>query len=120
MSTLVSGHFPSSENTDISAQQPIPKTCQSCFRNAKCWGGGEHDIGELLQDWEATYSMTKKGPRRRVEEKIKNKCIRFNGLVTELEEQAANRLLTGQLQHESKNACAPIAGYERAFGQNHA
>ena len=46
--------------------------------------------------------MTKKGPRRRVEEKIKNKCIRFNGLVTELEEQAANRLLTGQLQHGRK------------------
>ena len=102
MSTLVSGRFPSSEDTDISAQQLIPKTCQSCFRNAKCWGGGEHDIGELLQDWEATYSMTKKGPRRRVEEKIKNKCIRFNGLVTELEEQAANRLLTGQLQHGRK------------------
>ena len=34
----------------------------------------------LLSEWEATYSMTKKAKRHRVEEKIKYKCIRFNGL----------------------------------------
>ena len=59
-------------------------------------------MGGLINEWEATYSMTKKAKRHRVEEKIKYKCIRFNGLVTELEEQAANRLLTGQLQHGRK------------------
>lgn len=101
MSTLVSGRFPSSENSSVPAPS-VPKTCQSCFRYAKCWENGDHDMAQLLQDWEAAYSMAKKAPRHRVEEKINYKCIRFNGLITELEEQSASRLLTGQLQHGRK------------------
>ena len=37
-------------------------------------------MARLLNEWEATYSMTKKAARHRVEEKIKYKCIRFTGL----------------------------------------
>ncbi|MCG7337453.1 SpoIIE family protein phosphatase [Sporosarcina sp. ACRSM] len=102
MSTLVGGRFPATEKSDPSALQDVPKTCQSCFRYAKCWEGGNDDMAQLLQDWETTYSMTTKAPRHRVEEKINYKCIRFNGLITELEEQSASRLLTGQLQHGRK------------------
>lgn len=102
MSTLVSGRFSSREDTNVVTPQVIPKTCQSCFRHAKCWGGADDDMSQLLHEWELTYSMTKKASRHRVEEKIKYKCIRFSGLVAEIEEQAASRLLTGQLQHGRK------------------
>jgi len=102
MSTLVGDRFSPRENADVLPQQVIPKICQSCFRYAKCWEGTDDDMGGLLSEWEATYSMTKKAKRHRVEEKIKYKCIRFSGLVAELEEQAASRLLTGQLQHGRK------------------
>ena len=46
--------------------------------------------------------LTKKAARHRVEEKIKYKCIRSPGLIAELEEQASNHLLMGQLQHGRK------------------
>ena len=59
-------------------------------------------MDRLINEWESTYTMTKKAARHRVEEKIKYKCIRFTGLITELEEQAANSLLSGQLQHGRK------------------
>ncbi len=101
MSTLVSGKFSSDRNMEDPTPQAVPKICQSCFRYSKCWEGTA-DMAGLVHEWESTYTMTKKAVRHRVEEKIKYKCIRFNGLVTELEEQAATRLLTGQLQHGRK------------------
>ncbi|WP_318617506.1 SpoIIE family protein phosphatase [Sporosarcina sp. YIM B06819] len=101
MSTLVGGR-PSSGDKEEPIPQVIPKACASCFRHAKCWESADDDMARLLYEWESTYSMTKKASRHRVEEKIKYKCIRFNGLVAELEEQATARLLTGQLQHGRK------------------
>ncbi|MFJ7936821.1 SpoIIE family protein phosphatase [Sporosarcina sp. NPDC096371] len=102
MSTLVGGRFSSGGDKEEPTPQVIPKACASCFRYAKCWESSDDDMARLLFEWESTYSMTKKASRHRVEEKIKYKCIRFNGLVAELEEQATNRLLTGQLQHGRK------------------
>ncbi len=63
-----------------------------------------------------TYSMTKKASRHRVEEKIKYKCIRFNGLVTELGRTSGQSFINWAASTWSKNACAPIAGYEYSFG----
>ncbi|MEK5040525.1 SpoIIE family protein phosphatase [Sporosarcina sp. FSL K6-3457] len=102
MSTLVGGRGSSRGNQEEPIPQAIPKTCASCFRYSKCWEAQDDDMARLLFEWESTYSMTKKASRHRVEDKIKYKCIRFNGLVTELEEQATTRLLTGQLQHGRK------------------
>ncbi|MBD7986343.1 SpoIIE family protein phosphatase [Sporosarcina sp. Sa2YVA2] len=99
MSTLVNDRF---ESDDTLASQEIPSICQSCFRYSKCWEGNEPGMSRLLYEWESTYSATKKAARHRVEEKIKYKCIRFSGLITELEEQATNHLLMGQLQHGRK------------------
>ena len=59
-------------------------------------------MSRLLYEWEGTYSATKKAARHRVEEKIKYKCMRSPGLIAELEEQASNHLLMGQLQHGRK------------------
>lgn len=95
MSNLVSDRIPSNEAQEA---RPIPTICQSCFRYSKCWEGNE-GMPDLLNEWDMTYSATKKAARHRVEEKIKYKCIRFNGLIKEMEEQSANRLLMGQLQH---------------------
>lgn len=102
MSTLVSGRLSSKGDKEEPIPQVIPKTCASCFRYSKCWESADDDMARLLSEWESTYSMTKKASRQRVEDKIQYKCIRFNGLVTELEEQATNHLLTGQLQHGRK------------------
>lgn len=99
MSTLVNDRF---ESDDTLAAQEIPSICQSCFRYSKCWEDNEAGMSRLLYEWESTYSATKKAARHRVEEKIKYKCIRFSGLITELEEQATNHLLMGQLQHGRK------------------
>lgn len=102
MSTLVGGRLSSKGDKEEPTPQVIPKTCASCFRYSKCWESADDDMARLLSEWESTYSMTKKASRHRVEDKIKYKCIRFNGLVTELEEQATTHLLTGQLQHGRK------------------
>ena len=79
-----------------------PTVCNSCFRYSKCWESDDDDMARLINEWEASYSLTKKSARHRVEEKIKYKCIRFTGLAVELEETSANRLLSGQLQHGRK------------------
>ncbi|MDW0118708.1 SpoIIE family protein phosphatase [Sporosarcina thermotolerans] len=99
MSNLVNDRFASD---DANATQPIPSICQSCFRYSKCWEGNGEGMPRLLYEWETTYSATKKAARHRVEERIKYKCIRSSGLIAELEEQAANHLLMGQLQHGRK------------------
>lgn len=83
-------------------QLKMPNICHACFRYKKCWEGDSEEMMALLTEWETTYSMTKKNSRHRVEEKLKYKCIRFTGLIEELEEQATNRLLHGQLQHGRK------------------
>ncbi len=102
MSSLVGGRLSSKGDKEEPIPQVIPKTCASCFRYSKCWESADDDMARLLSEWESTYSMTKKASRQRVEDKIQYKCIRFNGLVTELEERAATHLLTGQLQHGRK------------------
>ena len=102
MSTLVGGRSGEREHLIEPISQQTPLTCQSCFRYAKCWENGTDDMGRLIGEWNATYSMTKKASRHRVEEKINYKCMRFPDLVAELEEQAATRLLSGQLQHGRK------------------
>ncbi|MBE1556157.1 SpoIIE family protein phosphatase [Sporosarcina limicola] len=102
MSTLVGGRLSSPVDADVPMVQIIPATCQSCFRYSKCWEGSDEGMAQLLNEWKSIYSLTKKATRHRVEEKIKYKCIRFTGLITELEEQASNRLLSGQLQHGRK------------------
>jgi stage II sporulation protein E len=84
------------------AELKTPTVCNSCFRYAKCWESDDDDMARLINEWEASYSLTKKSARHRVEEKIKYKCIRFTGLTVELEETSANRLLSGQLQHGRK------------------
>lgn len=99
MSTLVKDRFSQSH---ISSAPAVPSICQSCFRYSKCWEGQDEEMARLFQAWESTYSVTKKAARHKVEEKIKYKCIRFNGLIAELEEQSASRLLSGQLQHGRK------------------
>lgn len=103
MSSLVGGK--GKEKEVIMEKDPMqittPNVCQSCFRYSKCWEE-TNDVKELVDEWEATYSMTKKQARHRVEEKIKYKCIRFKGLIEELEEKATTRLLSGQLQHGRK------------------
>jgi len=102
MSSLVGGR---SEDQGKSKEQELratPLICQSCFRFEKCWESSDDDMDRLINEWDATYSMTKKASRHRVEERIKYKCIRFNGLVEELEEQSAAKLLNGQLQHGRK------------------
>jgi stage II sporulation protein E len=102
MSSLVGGRFNGESTTDTKIVDASPLVCQSCFRYSKCWETAENDMGTLVNEWESTYSMTKKTARHRVEEKIKYKCIRFTSLITELEGDAASRLLNGQLQHGRK------------------
>lgn len=101
MSTLVNDRF-SSEADHSMEQSNVPSICQSCFRYKKCWESEEDGIQNLLTEWESTYSATKKAARMRVEEKLKFKCLRFKGLLNELEEHGTNRLLMGQLQHGRK------------------
>lgn len=100
MSSLVGGKD-KELGADETVQMTTPTVCQSCFRYSKCWEGTD-DMNRLIYEWETTYSMTKKSARHRAEEKIKYKCIRFTGLIGELEENATNRLLNGQLQHGRK------------------
>ena len=99
MSTLVSGkdnmYYQKLENS----AEPTPSVCQSCFRYAKCWEGESTNMGHLIQSWKSHYSFTKKASRHQIEEKIKYKCIRFKGLIEELEENTASNLLNEQLQH---------------------
>ncbi|MFD1926699.1 SpoIIE family protein phosphatase [Sporosarcina siberiensis] len=102
MSTLVGGRFSEEKGLTVSESPITPTICQSCFRYSRCWESSDNDMERLINEWEVTYSLTKKAARHRVEEKIKYKCIRFPGLVTELEEQSATRLLSGQLQHGRK------------------
>lgn len=102
MSSLVGGKEKEGEFGDETVQGVTPTVCQSCFRYSKCWESEDDDMNRLIYEWETTYSMTKKSARHRVEEKIKYKCIRFTGLIGELEEKATNRLLSGQLQHGRK------------------
>ena len=99
MSNLVNERFTAD---DAELTQKVPSICQSCFRYSKCWDGNEEGMSRLLYEWETTYSATKKAARHRVEERIKYKCIRSSGLITELEESASNHLLMGQLQHGRK------------------
>ncbi|GKV57783.1 hypothetical protein NCCP2222_37300 [Sporosarcina sp. NCCP-2222] len=99
MSTLVNDRFSDDQEEPDRA---IPTICQSCFRYSKCWENKDEGMARLLYEWESTYSATKKAARHRVEERIKQKCIRSNGLITEMEEQSTNRLLMGQLQHGRK------------------
>ncbi|WP_153733459.1 SpoIIE family protein phosphatase [Sporosarcina obsidiansis] len=100
MSTLVNNRF--SPEEEVAATLQVPSICQSCFRYKKCWESEEDGIGPLVNEWESTYSATKKAARLRVEEKMKFKCLRFKGLINELEEHGTNRLLMGQLQHGRK------------------
>ncbi len=102
MSSLVSGKSGERGLVNETEQMTTPSVCQSCFRYAKCWESEERDMDRLIYEWETTYSMTRKSARHRVEEKIKYKCIRFPGLLEEMEELAATRLLSGQLQHGRK------------------
>lgn len=101
MSSLVGGRGLNQVNSDTVVLK-TPNVCHSCFRYSKCWESDNDDMDRLINEWEATYSMTRKAARHRVEEKIKYKCIRFTGLVSELEEQSANLVLSGQLQHGRK------------------
>ncbi|AXI00740.1 serine/threonine protein phosphatase [Sporosarcina sp. PTS2304] len=100
MSTLVSNRL--TPEDEAAATVEVPSICQSCFRYRKCWESEEDGIGELIGEWESTYSATKKAARVRVEERMKFKCLRFKGLINELEEHGTNRLLMGQLQHGRK------------------
>ena len=104
MSTLVGGRSSTRGEPEMEMviEPPIPSICQSCFRYSRCWESKDEDMAYLLGEWETTYSMTKKAARHRVEEKIKYKCIKSSGLISEMEEQASQRLLSGQLQHGRK------------------
>jgi len=102
MSTLVGGRLGDRINPTEPEVIKTPTVCHSCFRYSKCWESDEVDMIGLVNEWDATFSMTKKASRHKVEQKIKYKCIRFTGLITELEEQAGTRLLSGQLQHGRK------------------
>ena len=82
MSTLVGGRFSRTRTLPITEQPKTPSICQSCFRYSRCWESEDDDMDRLINEWEATYSLTKKSARHRVEEKIKYKCIRFTGLVS--------------------------------------
>lgn len=99
MSTLVSGKEGNQNELNNQQVLPIPSVCKSCFRYSTCWETPDSDMSRLISDWERTYSLTKKTSRHRVEEKMRYKCVKFPGLVEEMEESIANRLLTGQLQH---------------------
>ena len=112
MSTLVGGRFSQDKSFAVTEQPKKPSICQSCFRYSRCWESADDDMDRLINEWEATYSLTKKAARHRVEEKIKYKCIRSAGLVSELEEQVATRLLSGQLQHGRKMLGSSVTGYE--------
>lgn len=101
MSSLVGGKGLKPVHLDTATLE-TPNVCNSCFRYSKCWESDNDDMDRLVNEWEATYSMTRKAARHRVEEKIKYKCIRFTGLITELEEESANLILSGQLQHGRK------------------
>ncbi|ARD48468.1 SpoIIE family protein phosphatase [Sporosarcina sp. P33] len=100
MSTLVNDRL--SPEDEMTATSQIPSICQSCFRYRKCWESEEDGMEPLIDEWETTYSATKKAARVRVEQKMKYKCLRFKGLLNELEERGANKLLMGQLQHGRK------------------
>ncbi|MCZ2260585.1 SpoIIE family protein phosphatase [Sporosarcina sp. G11-34] len=102
MSTLVGGQSPHSGNFIKSEELKTPNVCQSCFRYSRCWESEDNDMDRLLNEWEVTYALSKKSARHRVEEKIKYKCIKFTGLINELEDQSASQLLSGQLQHGRK------------------
>lgn len=102
MSSLVGGKGMERKESAETVRVETPSVCDSCFRYAKCWESTDGHMGRLLNEWEASYSMTKKAARHRVEEKIKYKCIRFTGLIGELEEQGASKLLSGQLHHGRK------------------
>lgn len=101
MSTLVGGRFLPDKELAASESFKAPSVCQTCFRYSRCW---EQDEGmrQLVSEWESTYSLAKKTARHRVEEKMKYKCIRFKGLIVELDERAGAHLLSGQLQHGRK------------------
>ncbi|MHA6260544.1 SpoIIE family protein phosphatase [Sporosarcina sp. CAU 1771] len=101
MSTLVGGRFSPDKEVAASGPPKIPSVCHTCFRYSRCWEKDER-MGQLINEWESTYSLAKKTTRHRVEEKIKYKCIRFKGLIGELEERAGENLLSGQLQHGRK------------------
>ena len=104
MSTMVNDQFPVQESRqlEVAQAQDTPSACGSCFRYTKCWGSNDESMPNLLSEWESTYSATKKAARHRVEEKIRYKCVRHAGLIEELEERGADRLLMGQLQHGRK------------------
>ncbi|WJY26716.1 MULTISPECIES: SpoIIE family protein phosphatase [Sporosarcina] len=102
MSTMVNDQFPVQETQQKARAEETPIACRSCFRYAKCWESNDDSMPALLSEWESTYSATKKAARHRVEEKIRYKCVRHNGLIEELEERGADRLLMGQLQHGRK------------------
>lgn len=98
MSTLVNNKA----SADETAAARIPSICQSCFRYRTCWENEEEGIEPLVSEWEAAYSVTKKEERVKIEQQMKYKCLRFKGLMKELEEHGTNRLLMGQLQHGRK------------------
>lgn len=102
MSMLVSGKDGVRGGQGYTQERSIPSVCQSCFRYAKCWETPDSDMSRFIQEWEHTYSLMKKTSRHRIEEKMKYKCVRYPGLIEEMEEQIANRLLTDQLQHGRK------------------
>lgn len=102
MSTMVNDQFPVQESRQLEQVQETPSACRSCFRYTKCWASQDDSMANLLSEWESTYSATKKAARHRVEEKIRYKCVRHTGLLEELEERGADRLLMGQLQHGRK------------------
>lgn len=102
MSMLVSGKESGRHPLNEAEERVIPTVCQSCFRHAKCWEQPNSDMRRFIQEWEQSYSSMKKTSRHRIEEKMKYKCVRYPGLIEEMEEQIANRLLTDQLQHGRK------------------
>ena len=102
MSMLVSGKESAHESLNYEDTTPIPTVCGSCFRRSKCWDTPDSDMSRFIREWEHTYSLMKRASRHRVEEKMKYKCVRYPGLIEEMEEQTANRLLTDQLQHGRK------------------
>lgn len=100
MSTLVNNKL--SPEDEVAVTVEVPSICQSCFRYRRCWESSDDGIGELISEWESTYSATKKASRVQIEQQMKYKCLRFKGLLNELEEHGTNRLLMGQLQHGRK------------------
>ncbi|KXH86815.1 SpoIIE family protein phosphatase [Sporosarcina sp. HYO08] len=102
MSTLVNDRFSTQKEEAAAMTREIPSICESCYRFSKCWESDDKDMSRLLFEWENNYSTTRKATRHRVEQRIKYKCIRFKGMIEELEEHVAGRILKGQLQHGRK------------------